>query len=359
MEPLSLITTPLLPQRPRPIVIIGAGGIINDAHLPAYRKANFPIAGIYDLNQDQARKTAQAFNIPIVYASLQEAVASAPSDAVFDIAVPASALPKVLPHLPDGAGALIQKPMGENLNEARIIRDLCHAKHLKAGINFQLRYAPYVLAARSLIEQGYLGQIHDMEVRITAYTPFHLWKFMEAVPFAEIVYHSIHYLDLMRAFLGEPQGIYGKTVWHSKMAWFPGLNSTFALDYGDFQRAVITTNHHHEYGPKHQESYIKWEGSLGAIKARIGLMLNYPIGLPDEFEYCLLEENQEPAWHVVPIEGSWFPDAFIGTMASVMRFVEGSADHIPTSIDDAYHTMALVDAACRSSKSGAVPINLD
>jgi hypothetical protein len=42
-----------------------------------------------------------------------------------------------------------------------------------------------------------------------------------------------------------------------------------------------------------------------------------------------------------------------------MRFVEGSADHIPTSIDDAYHTMALVDAACRSSKSGAVPINLD
>ncbi|HPU57778.1 MAG TPA: gfo/Idh/MocA family oxidoreductase, partial [Verrucomicrobiota bacterium] len=44
------------PSRPRPIVIIGAGGIVRDAHLPAYRKANFPVAGIYDLNPAAAEK---------------------------------------------------------------------------------------------------------------------------------------------------------------------------------------------------------------------------------------------------------------------------------------------------------------
>ena len=33
------------PSHPKPIVTIGAGSIVVDAHFPAYRKAGFPIAG--------------------------------------------------------------------------------------------------------------------------------------------------------------------------------------------------------------------------------------------------------------------------------------------------------------------------
>jgi predicted dehydrogenase len=255
---------------------------------------------------------------------------------------------------------LIQKPMGENLAQARAIRDLCRERRFIAALNFQLRYAPYVLAARGLIEQGAIGRLHDMEVRITANTPWHLWTFLEKVPFAEILYHSIHYIDLMRAFLGQPRGIYAKSVRHPKASNIDGTSSDIALDYGDYLRAVITTNHHHEYGPRHQESYIKWEGDQGAIKAVVGTMLNYPHGEPDHFEYCLLREGQEPLWQSADLPGSWFPEAFIGTMASLMRRMEGSVDTIPTSFEDAYQTMLLVDAACRSSQSGAMPfVSLD
>ena len=38
-----------------PIVSIGAGGIVRDAHLPAYRKARFQVHGIYDLVRDRAQ----------------------------------------------------------------------------------------------------------------------------------------------------------------------------------------------------------------------------------------------------------------------------------------------------------------
>jgi predicted dehydrogenase len=178
---------------------------------------------------------------------------------------------------------------------------------------------------------------------------------LEQVPFAEITYHSIHYLDMMRACLGEPQGIYAKSVSHPATPKMHGSRTNFLLDYGEWLRATITTNHHHKYGLKHQESYIKWEGSKGAIKAKMGLLMNYPTGVPDDFEVCVLEEG-EPVWQSIPIDGSWFPDAFIGTMASVMRFVEGSADSMPTAVEDAFRTMALVDAACRSSETGATPI---
>jgi predicted dehydrogenase len=356
MSELTFTTQPALPEKPRPIVMIGAGGIVNDAHLPAYRLAGFKVAGIYDRDQDRAQRTASAFEVSQVYSSIEAAVNLAPLDAVYDVAVPAGAILDVLPHLPDGAGVLIQKPMGENLQTARSILELCHAKNLKAAINFQLRYAPFVLAARSIIDQGAIGELHDMEVRVTAYTPWHLWTFLESVPFAEIIYHSIHYIDLMRSFLGDPKGVYAKSVKHPKASRIDGTSSDYAMEYGDFVRSVITTNHHHEYGPRHQESYVKWEGSQGCIFGLMGVMLNYPKGVPDQLEYCLLRDGKEPEWVSVPLPGNWFPHAFIGTMSSLQRYVEGSSASMETSVDDAYRTMSLVDAACRSSLSGGIPL---
>jgi predicted dehydrogenase len=212
------------------------------------------------------------------------------------------------------------------------------------------------MAARSLVEQGAIGEVFDMEVRVTVETPWHLWSFMEGIPFVEIMYHSIHYIDLIRAFLGEPEGVYAKTVKHPKTLNLEGTRTTIILDYGEVLRANITTNHHHEYGLRHQESYIKWEGTQGAIKAKMGLLMNYPEGEPDEFEYCIFEPGQEVEWKPVAIEGSWFPDAFIGTMASLMRFLEGSSDTLPTSVEDAFRTMAVAEAASISSEWGATRI---
>ena len=49
---------PKLPRNlNRGIAIIGAGGIINYAHLPAYKKAGFRVVGITDRNREAAEKT--------------------------------------------------------------------------------------------------------------------------------------------------------------------------------------------------------------------------------------------------------------------------------------------------------------
>lgn len=355
----QIIQKARLPHSPRPIVSIGAGGIVRDAHYPAYRKAGFTVAGLFDLDQDRAQQMATEFNVPIVYRSLAEVATQAPADAIFDVAVPASAIPTVLSQLPDGRAVLIQKPMGENLAQARTIRALCHEKKLTAAINFQLRYAPFVLAARSLIDQGVIGKVHDLEVRATVYTPWHLWSFLEKVAKPEIFYHSIHYIDLVRAFLGEPDGIYCKSVKHPKAMQMDGTRTNMIFDYGDVLRANVETNHHHEYGLRHQESYIKWEGDQGAIKVTMGLLMNYPQGEPDLFEYCLLQTGKAPEWQAVALDGSWFPDAMIGSMASVMCYLEGSSAVLPTRVDDAFKTMAVAEAACQSSNAGATPIAAD
>lgn len=350
----------LLPRSPRPIVVIGAGGIVRDAHLPAYRLAGFPVASLHDLDFDRARRLAADFGIPNVSPALESAVANAPTDAVFDVAVPASALPGVLAALPDGAPVLIQKPFGENLAQARELLALCRRKRLRAAVNFQLRYAPAVLAARELIAAGAIGELHDIEVRVTVHMPWHLWTFLEKSPRVEILYHSIHYLDLIRSFAGEPEGIYAKTL---KSPSAPRLHSTrtaMILDYGERLRATVTTNHGHDFGLRHQESYIKWEGTRGAIKTQLGLLMDYPRGVRDYLEVCPFDPAADsPApreWREEPLAGSWFPHAFIGTMAEVMRHANGEAGEPPTRVEDAARTMALVEAAYASSAQGATPI---
>jgi predicted dehydrogenase len=344
------------PLRRRPIVVIGAGGIVKDAHLPAYRLAGFPVAGIFDLDPARARAVAEAFSVPRTYGSLTEAAGEAPPGAVFDVAVPAPALERVLPALPDGAPALLQKPLGENLAQARALRELCRRKRLQAAVNFQLRFAPNIAAARRLIAAGAIGEVHDLEVRVTVYTPWQLWTFLEQTPRVEILYHSIHYVDLIRSFLGEPSGVHARTVRHPLAPRLAATRTTLALDYGDWKRATITANHGHAFGPKHQESYVKWEGTQGALVAKLGVNLNYPAGEPDTLELCQLSGDGPPAWRPVPVEGNWFPHAFAGSMASVLDFAEGAAAALPTAVDDACRTMAVVEAAYASSAAGATPI---
>src|SRR5262245_11042418 len=75
----------VLPATRRPIVIIGAGGIVRDAHLPAYRIAGFRVEGICDLQVDRARILAAQHGIERVYQDACEAFREAPKDAVFDL----------------------------------------------------------------------------------------------------------------------------------------------------------------------------------------------------------------------------------------------------------------------------------
>jgi predicted dehydrogenase len=346
---------PELPVHPRPIAIIGCGGIVHDAHLPAYKLAGFEVAGITDIDSSRANALAAEFGLRAV--SDIKSLVQLQDKLVFDVAVPANAIPAVLAQLPDRSAVLIQKPLGENLSQARAIVAQCRQANLTAAVNFQLRFAPYVLAARALIESGAIGDVHDMEVRVTVYMPWHLWTFLEKAPRVEILYHSVHYIDLIRSFLGEPARVHALTSKHPETLNLHSTRTTIALDYGQTIRANVTCNHGHKFGLEHQESYIKWEGTRGAIKARLGLLMNYPAGEPDALQICTIDDANEPSpWRDVPFAGSWYPHAFIGSMASLMRYVEGSSDQLPTSVDDALRTMAVVEACYQDSHSGGTEV---
>jgi predicted dehydrogenase len=343
-------------SQPRPIVVIGAGGIARDAHLPAYRKASLPVAAVVDADLSKASSLARDFDVLYAADSIRDAIAHTPGDKVFDVAVPAPALLKVLPLIPDGAAVLIQKPMGETLDEAHQIVDLCRLKGLIAAVNFQLRWSPVMLAARRITDAGLLGQLHDIEVQVSVHMPWELWSFLSAAPRLEILYHSIHYIDLVRAWLGNPRGVYAKTVRSPRTPELSATKTIITMDYGDWMRVHISTNHSHDFSPEMQRSYVQWEGASGAMRAVMGVNLDYPQGKPDSLSYIQKTETSDPEWRTLPTEGNWFPDAFIGSMTSLQRYATGESDTLPTRVEDALDTMRVVEAAYLSSERGGVPL---
>jgi len=338
------------PVDPRPIVMVGCGSIARAAHLPAYARMQFPVAGLFDVRPAAAHAAAAAFGIGQVYETLDAACAE--PGVVFDIAVPGDRTLDVLERVPRGATVLMQKPMGTDLAQAGRIRACVRARGLTAAVNLQLRFSPGVLALRDLIERGALGALVDVDVRIVIDQPWHEWSFLEGAARLELPYHSIHYLDLIRWIAGEPEGVHCRAASHPELPAFRDTRSSIILDYGDRIRCSLVLNHTHRSGPKHHASQLLVEGTSGAARLTWGVNLAYPAGPPDTMEVAL----RGGEWQPITLRGSWFTEAFEGPMSNLQRFAAGEDAHLVGSVDDAMKTMALVEACYMSSDRGGTAV---
>ena len=115
----------------------------------------------------------------------------------------------------------------------------------------------------------------------------------------------------------------------------------------------MSINHNHDFGRRHQVAEFRFDGTEGAAHVKLGLLLDYPRGEPDEL---WIRPSGETEWVEVPLRGSWFPDAFVGRMANLQRFCAGEDSRLIASVEDAWTTMALVEAAFESSAKPATPL---
>ncbi|PZO80926.1 MAG: oxidoreductase [Mesorhizobium amorphae] len=339
-----------MPSAPRPITILGAGGIVRDGHLPAYRKMGLPVAGVFDIDRNAAGKLAADFGVDTVHDTLDAALAACGREGVFDLALPPTAILGTVERLPQGSVALIQKPLGPDLSVARQIVDALDARGVTAATNFQLRFTPSMLAIRDAVRRGLLGEIVDVEVRLAVYMPWELWSFIPKLDAVEIPLHSIHYLDWIRSTFGEPESVYAKAVKHPRYATQADARSSIILDYGDRIRCALSLNHTYAFGPDHVEATIRVEGTQGAAHLTVGYLVDYIRPVPERLEFV----TQGESWTELPLQGERVPDAFGFVMANLQRFANGEDAVLDTDVHDSVRTMALVDAALRSSRQGGV-----
>lgn len=332
----------------KPIGIIGAGGIVSGAHLPAYAKAGLPIHAITDIDRAKADSVAEQFGIRLVYDSAEELLADSEIEVV-DIAVPASNQPAILTAaLAAGKHVLAQKPLATSLAAAKELVGATEASGLIVGVNQQMRFDEGIAAAHQMVSKGWIGKVSGMSITVNLDTPWDLWEWAQSMERLEIMVHSIHYHDVIRWFLGEPHTVFaaaGRTEGQAPIGETRTV-STFLFDSAAV--AVVHANHVNRGGDSSAE--LRIDGSEGSIRGTLGLLYDYPDGRVDTLELCS-QSLPTDGWVPYPVTQRWIPDAFIGTMGGVLAAIAGEGE-VRSPISENVRTIAVVDALYQSIETG-------
>ena len=331
-----------------PIAIIGAGGIVDGAHLPAYEKAGLEVVGITDVDLAKAADVAARHGIRKVYQSIDELLAD-PVPVVVDIAVPAAAQPEIFLQVANaGRNILAQKPMATTVEDGLRMAEAVAHNGIVAGVNHQLRFEEGMAAAHKMVDLGWIGTVTNMTFHVNLITPWEMWPWAKDLERLEIMLHSIHYHDVMRWFLGDPKTVFcaaGRTK-----DQFPNGEtrtiSTYVYDNG--VTGLVHANHINRGGDNYAEYRI--DGDKGSIRGTMGLLYDYPVGRVDTLEVNSAVVPTD-GWTPYPVTTRWFPDAFVGTMGSVMAAI-ATGSPVRSSVAETVGTLKLVAALYESMDSG-------
>src|SRR6266849_1090913 len=317
------IHPPLPRRRDFRIGLLGSGFIINECHLVSYRKAGFNPVAIASRNRANAVKAARRHHIPKVYDTYEQLLDDA-SIEVLDIGVPPNAQLGLIQQVCERRivkGILAQKPLGMNYQEAIEAVRFCEAAGIALAVNQNMRYDQSVRAAKTLLDSGTLGEpvLATIEMRGIP----HWMDWHKDLGWLTLRIMSIHHLDTFRYWFGDPEGIYC-SVRTDPRTRFPHTDGicTYILEYKNGLRCVgiddTWTGPAKEGCPS--ENYIRWriEGLNGLAVGDIGWCKD-PYTTPSTIRYASKggKEFQCPVW-----PESWFPDAFIGTMAQLLIALE-------------------------------------
>src|SRR5690349_7423088 len=147
---LSLDYLPRLPRRKDfRIGCVGAGFIMRDCHLVAYRQAGFSPVAITSRHPERAREVADRHGLTHLYATLDELLDDRSLE-VLDVAVPPHVQPGVIRRAAERAGhlrgILAQKPQAMSVREARDCVERCAAAGITLAVNQNMRYDQSVRA---------------------------------------------------------------------------------------------------------------------------------------------------------------------------------------------------------------------
>ncbi|MDE0868049.1 MAG: Gfo/Idh/MocA family oxidoreductase [Aquiluna sp.] len=330
------------------IGIVGAGGIVAGAHLPAYALAGLPIHGITDIDHERAKELAKEHGIVNVYDDYKQMLAD-PEIEVVDIAVPAAEQPKILlAALAAGKHVLAQKPLATSVEAAQELEAASEESGLVVGVNQQLRFDEGIAAAYKMVQMGWIGKVSNFSLTVNLDTPWELWDWANTMERLEIMIHSIHYHDVVRWFLGEPERVYavaGKTPGQAPIGETRTI-STYTFASG--ASALIHSNHVNRGGDNIAEFRI--DGESGSIRGTLGLLYDYPVGRLDTLEINSQVLPTE-GWVAYPVTNRWIPEAFIGTMGSVLSAISDGTP-LRSSIRDNVNTIRLIHALYKSIESG-------
>ncbi len=341
IDPGELDLAPRLGTQAYRIGIIGAGKIVRECHLPAYRSAGWEVVRIASRTAASATAVADEFGIPAASSDFLDVIHDDRVEVV-DISLPSHRHREVaVAALEAGKHVLLQKPMANTLEDAQAIVAAAERAGVKLAVNQNGRWDPAIRACRELLDRGLFGQLITASIEMRTRQPWQeYWKDSANYPRLMLLGMSIHHLDQFRFLFGEPLEITAHLATYPGQPWVGDSIALYVLRY---ESGLLATGFDDGFPWTRdwREDY-RIEGLDGIARGDIG----WTHGGYSTLEFTT--RDRPDAWIRPAFTRKWFPDAFLATMGELFLAIEQDREATISGRDN-LHTMRLIEAGYRSA----------
>jgi predicted dehydrogenase len=321
------------------IAIIGAGNV-GRTHALCYRDiGSTPVVAVCDLNGEKARAFAAEFGAKS-FDSVEKMLASEEIDIV---SVTTSGVENgshhftpVMAALEAGKAVLCEKPISNDINEARQMVAKAREKNVPFGINLNHRFTPAALRLKQLQNEGALGEVLFINMSLWLYNP------NEPTPWQHIRALHPHSIDVMRYFGGDIARV---QCFMTKSSAREKLWSTFSMNL-QFESGAIG----HLTGSQDMSGHHPIERcEVGGSKGR-GIIEN----VYERLEFLPRESREKVVIENGIFGGmSSFQDTFKNRIGKFVAQVQGG-EELEASGAEGLAAQEVIEAAIRSHENGTV-----
>lgn len=147
-----------------PIVAIVGTGFIGPVHLEALRRLNVTVKGMLGSTPEKSAAAARAHGLKVGYASYDDILSDREVTVVHLASPNRMHHRQVLDALAAGKHVICEKPLGMTTRETSELVAAAAAAHphLICAVNYNIRFYPSMLHARSLIQRWELGEVFHL-----------------------------------------------------------------------------------------------------------------------------------------------------------------------------------------------------
>jgi predicted dehydrogenase len=191
-----------------PALVVGTGFGAR-IHVPALRAAGFNVVGLVGTNAERTAKRAEANGVQQSFIDLDEAIRKTGAAAVTIASPPSTHAALTLTAIAHGCHVICEKPMANNVAEARAMLHAAEQAGITHLMGNQFRWQPERALVARAIKDGLIGEPRFLT--LAGYLPLVAspdakmpdWWFDEGAGGGWLGAHGSHLVDQVRSWLGE------------------------------------------------------------------------------------------------------------------------------------------------------------
>ncbi|GAA0285886.1 Gfo/Idh/MocA family oxidoreductase [Gracilibacillus halotolerans] len=216
------------------IVLAGCGNMANRWLDYVITRDNAEIVALVDISEDAARKKAEQYNLSVpVFTVLKDAILKTHPNLVLDVTIPAAHKDVVTQSLNHGCHVFGEKPMAENLEDAKEIVAVAEQTGKNYTVMQNRRFLPSIRSLRDWLNEGIIGKAHTYHADF--FLGPHFGGFRDMMDSPLIVDMAIHTFDQARFISGANAKSVYCYEFNPEGSWYKGNASAvciFEMDDG-------------------------------------------------------------------------------------------------------------------------------